>query len=149
MSSAGKFRRPMSARSTSLSWIAFAGLCLQIGTAPAQSPNLPAGTRFIMSHFHATAEMNLEKLFISTSSDGLNWQMLNDGNPVWAPLPWESFRDPSIVHANGWYWVAFTSGNYGAQASFGLVKSKDLLNWTYVGPVSTLIPGATDPLTWG
>jgi len=29
-----------------------------------------------------------------------------------------------------------------------LVKSTDLLAWTFVGEISTALPGATDPLTW-
>jgi hypothetical protein len=118
----------------------------------AQGPALPPGTRFVMSHFKSDAGGGDERLFISISPDGLNWQALNGGNPVWQPAGWAPFgnvvRDPAIVHAHGWFWVVFTSGTYGNRASFGLVKSQDLLNWTYVGEVSTAIPGATDPLTW-
>ena len=47
------------------------------------------------------------------------------------------------------FWVAYTSGTYGRHASFALIKSADFLNWTFVGDISTAIPGATDSLTWG
>jgi hypothetical protein len=121
--------------------------------AAAEGPNLPPGTRFIMSHFGGNDGGGIEKLYISVSPDGVNWEALNGGNAVWEPAGWAPFgnvvRDPSIVYANGYYWVAYTSGNYGKGASFGLVKSTDLVNWTFVTNVSTAIPDATDPLTWG
>lgn len=109
-----------------------------------------------MSHFKIQSEPphpQTEKLFISVSSDGLNWTTLNGGNPVWEPpgaTPfWNVVRDPSIVFANGYYWVAYTSGNYGYHAKFGLVRSTDLVNWTHVTDVSTLLPDAYAPFTWG
>jgi len=85
--------------------------------------------------------------YISTSTDGLTWQ---------APKWWRSrlatgrigpafnnvVRDPAIIFDNGWYWVAYTSGNYGQHQSFGLVKSTDLTNWQYVDEVSAVRPGA-------
>lgn len=122
--------------------LAFA--CLRVG---AQQPVLPVGTRFLMSHFSLE-----EKLWISVSPDGLNWTALNGGEPVWEPPGFQPFtnvlRDPAILYEGGVFWVAFTSGNYGKHASFGLIRSTDLLNWSFVGEISTLIPGATDPLTW-
>jgi hypothetical protein len=126
------------------------------GAAWAQSPNLPIGTRFIMSHFRIDNNdvgSQVEKLFISVSPDGLNWTTLNGGNPVWAPPGYTPFydvvRDPSIVYANGFYWVAYTSGAYGQHAKFALVRSPDLINWTHVTDVSTLLPDAYAPFTWG
>ena len=115
---------------------------------------LPAGSRFVMSHFKATSDGGDQRLYISASPDGLNWVALNNGAPVWQPTPGMSdvynvVRDPSIVFANGYYWVAYTSGYIGKHASFAVVKSADLLNWTFVTDVSTLLPGATDTLTWG
>ncbi|MEO8351757.1 MAG: hypothetical protein ABI680_08495, partial [Chthoniobacteraceae bacterium] len=120
----------------------------------AQNANLPSGTRLIMSHFKAApASGGDERLYISISSDGVNWTALNSGNPVWQPDGWAPFhnvvRDPSIIFENGFYWVAFTSGNYGRHASFGLLKSSDLLTWTKVGEIDTTISGAIDSLTWG
>lgn len=125
-------------------WLAVAGLRPVL----AQAPVLPEGTRFIMSHFSLQ-----EKLWISVSPDGLAWTALNGGAPVWAPPGYQAFmnvvRDPAIVHHDGVFWVAYTSGNYGKHASFGLVRSTNLLDWSFVGEISTMIPGATDPLTWG
>ena len=122
----------------------FAVACLR---AAAQQPVLPVGTRFIMSHFS-----HQEKLWISVSPDGLAWTALNGGAPVWEPPGYQSFinvvRDPAIIYEGGAFWVAYTSGNYGKHASFGLLRSTDLLHWSFVGEISTQIPGATDPLTW-
>jgi len=120
--------------------------------ARAQGPNLPAGTRFILSHFAEPGGVQDERLYISHSPDGLTWQTLNGGTPVWQPAGWQSFtnvvRDPAIIHEGGWFWVAYTSGNYGRHQSFGLVKSTDLVNWIFVGEISAVRPGATDQLTW-
>ncbi|MDB6150663.1 MAG: arabinofuranosidase [Chthoniobacter sp.] len=114
--------------------------------------NLPPGTRFIMSHFGADGGGGDERLYISISPDGVNWTALNNGQPVWQPAGWAPFgnvvRDPSIIFANGFYWVVFTSGNYGHHASFGLVKSADLVNWTFVQEVLMSVPFTNDPLTW-
>ncbi len=122
-------------------------------SAIAQGALLPPGTRFIMSHFRATSGPADERLYISVSPDAIQWTALNNGDPVWQPSGWAPFvnvvRDPSIVYSNGYYWVAYTSGNYGKHASFGLVKSTNLLNWDFVAEISTDIPGAIDPLTWG
>lgn len=105
-----------------------------------------------MSHFKNNGGGGDERLYISISPDGLNWTALNNGNPVYQPPGWGPFvnvvRDPSIIFVSGTYWVAYTSGNYGRHASFGLAKSTDLLTWQYMGEVSTAIPGDTDPLTW-
>ncbi len=122
------------------------------GTTSAQQPNVPPGSRFVMSHFKNDGGGGDERLYISVSPDGLNWTALNGGNPVWQPDGWHGFgnvvRDPSIIYDNGYYWVAYTSGNYGNHESFGLVKSRDLLNWTVVGQINVLVPGAPDQLTW-
>jgi hypothetical protein len=127
-------------------------LVLWLTGAAASVAALPPGTRFVMSHFKNDGGGGDERLYISISPDGLNWTALNGGNPVYQPPGWQPFqnvvRDPSIVYANGTYWVAYTSGNYGNHASFGLAKSTDLLSWQYVGEVSTAIPGGTNQLTW-
>lgn len=148
----------MSAASSRLPGVHWMAVCLLAlfwapGFLRAQGPNLPPGTRFIMSHFKHNGGGGDERLYISVSPNGVNWEALNNGNPVWEPVGasgfWNVVRDPSIVFANDWYWVAYTSGNYGYHKSFGLVKSRDLLNWTFVGEIDTAIPGAVDSLTWG
>jgi hypothetical protein len=136
-------------------------LCLLVSAtvARAQTAQLPPGTQYVMSHFKADGGGGDERLYISISPDGLRWTALNNGNPVWQPANWAPFsnvvRDPSIIFNNGFWWVAYTSGTYGHHASFGLVKSPDLINWTFVGEIDATIPGAAaqygasyDPLTW-
>jgi hypothetical protein len=107
---------------------------------------------FIMSYFKADGGGGDERLYISTSPDGLMWTSISGGTPVWQPPNWARFynvvRDPTIIYEKGWFWVAFTSGNYGNHAAFGLVKSQDLVNWTYLGDISIPVPGATGQLTW-
>jgi hypothetical protein len=125
-------------------------ITLSLRFAAAQT--LPPEARLVMSHFKADGGGGDERLYISWSPDGFNWTCLNGGNPVWQPPNWQGFlnvvRDPSIIYANGSYWVAYTCGNYGKGNHFGLVKSTDLLNWTFVASVDVTLPGATDQLTW-
>jgi hypothetical protein len=117
-----------------------------------RAQTLPPEARFVMSHFKADGGGGDERLYISWSPDGLNWTCLNNGLPVWQPPGWGGFvnvvRDPTIIYFDGYYWVAYTAGNYGKGNKFGLVKSTDLLNWTFVVSVDATLPGATDQLTW-
>lgn len=86
-------------------------------------------------------------LHINASTDGLTWTDINNGVPVYTPVG-EGLRDPSIVRdGTGCFWVAYTSGNYGAQNSFGLLKSTDLFHWSKVMNVPTLSGGSVT--TWG
>jgi hypothetical protein len=120
------------------------------GALAAQS--LPPEARFVMSHFKSNGGGGDERLWISWSADGLTWSALNGGNPVWQPpgTPeiYSVVRDPTIIHHNGYYWVAYTSGLYGRGNTFGLIKSTDLLNWTIVGQVDASVPDSPDPFTW-
>lgn len=113
---------------------------------------LPPEARFVMSHFKGDGGGGDERLYISWSADGLNWTALNNGQPVWQPPNWGGFvnvvRDPTIIFHDGYYWVAYTSGNYGKGTTYGLVKSTDLLNWTFVTLVNAALPNSTDQLTW-
>ena len=127
---------------------------LAIAVFNAHSQNIPANARYVMSYFKAVENGGGdERLYISTSPDALTWTSVNGGAPVWQPPGWEGFvnvvRDPAIIYDNGWYWVAFTSGNYGLHKAFGLVKSQDLINWTYLGNIQIPVAGATSTnLTW-
>lgn len=132
-------------------------LCLMgwavMGAGQAQEPVVPADSRFVMSFFKANTSGGDERLYIAVSPDGQHWTALNGGQPVWQDPLWPSYmvRDPTIVFHKGYYWVAHTSGYYGRHPvypSFGLLRSKDLLNWTKVGEIDTSIPGMTDPFTW-
>ena len=128
----------------------FGFLALFAGVVHGQT--LPTNARFVMSHFKSDGGGGDERLYVSWSPDGLDWRALNNGQPVWQPPRWEPFwnvvRDPAIIFHDGYYWVAYTAGNYGRGANFGLVRSADLLNWTDVGPVNIALPGATAQFTW-
>ncbi|HWB60842.1 MAG TPA: hypothetical protein VG733_15200, partial [Chthoniobacteraceae bacterium] len=94
-------------------------LCCMLasGLLRAQTAELPAGTKYVMSHFKANGSGGDQRLYISISQDGLTWTALNNGNPVWQPADYNpassTVRDPAIIYNNGFWWVAYTSGNYG------------------------------------
>lgn len=128
-------------------------LILLLAALTANAQTIPADARYVMSYFKADNGGGDERLYISTSPDSLTWTNINGGAPVWQPPGWAGFtnvvRDPAIIYDNGWYWVAFTSGNYGLHKAFGLVKSQDLINWTYLGNIQIPVAGATSStLTW-
>ncbi len=127
---------------------------LAIAASAARAQTIPADARYVMSYFKAVENGGGdERLYISTSPDALTWTSVNGGLPAWQPPGAEPFfnvvRDPAIIYENGWYWIAFTSGNYGLHKAFGLVKSQDLVNWTYLGNIQIPVAGATSTnLTW-
>jgi hypothetical protein len=128
-------------------------IILVASTVGACAQTVPAEARFVMSYFKADNGGGDERLYISTSPDAVTWTNLHGGAPAWQPPGWAPFtnivRDPAILYHDGWFWVAFTSGNYGLHKAFGLVKSQDLVNWTYLGNIQIPVPGATaSTLTW-
>ncbi len=63
-------------------------------------------------------------------------------NPV---IPGD-FADPSIIRVNDIYYAAGTSSEWGP--AFPMYTSKDLINWTYVGPVFRTLPAWTMGSYW-
>ena len=70
---------------------------LTIAPIVIQSPIVPAGSRFVMSHFKSNNLGGDERLYISVSPDALNWTALNNGNPVWQPVGWHSWQAPPLT----------------------------------------------------
>ena len=111
---------------------------------------------YVMATFHN----NRQRLQIGVSMDGKSWTMLskNGSNDIYSPPGGDDLRDPSIARIGGTWYVVYTSGDYGSahvppisghfgnsEAYFGLAKSTDLLNWTWVANV----PIASTTQVWG
>ncbi|MGB8227379.1 MAG: GLUG motif-containing protein, partial [Sedimentisphaerales bacterium] len=95
---------------------------------------------------------NQEKLFLWSSNDGRNWNLLNGGASYVAPE--YVIRDPSIFyHTDGKYYVAYTNNDNNnvphdfRGTRFGIASSPDLITWTHVAWVDANLAGRY-PRTW-
>ncbi|MET0981561.1 MAG: beta-galactosidase [Telluria sp.] len=94
------------------------------------------GPVFLMPALTSGAPNTLSLL---SSNDGVNFTSL--ASEVWTP-PAGALRDPSIVrHADGWYYLVYTTGG----AGFGLARSKNLRRWEFVRDVATGTASAQAP----
>lgn len=81
---------------------------------------------FLMSYFRTESEA----LHLSLSSDGFDWQTLNDGLPVWhAPLGNKSVRDPFILRDGQGIYRLFSTNSWFSD-SIIMADSTDLIEWT-------------------
>ena len=80
------------------------------------------------------------QLFIHVSPDGLNWQTLNNAQPVLTATG-GYLRDPALIKARGIYYLFFTAGEYGHDGYFSEYRSPDLIHWTFVQNISTTSTG--------
>jgi hypothetical protein len=108
---------------------------------PTPAPRPQGNPNFIGSYFS-----NNNGLCIVTSTDGINLKTLY--KDCYIPST-GVFRDPSIVRWNDTWYVAYTArypySVWGACNFFGLIKSTDLQNWTFIRNISTLQGGTQ---TW-
>jgi hypothetical protein len=109
------------------------------GSGGGTDPNAP----YIFSTFGAAST-----LLIYTATDALNFKLLSDTKYAG---PSGTLRDPSIMkYSDGKFYVAFTTpptaSCCGAEASFGLASSADLVNWTTLTTVKSGITGVVN--TW-
>lgn len=78
---------------------------------------------------------------IAKSSNGIDFQMINEGLPVIdaSNLPFYSnpidFRDPKIFLRNDTYYAVIGSRQINQFGQVLLFKSNNLIDWTHVGPV--------------
>lgn len=113
---------------------------------------------WVWPHFESynTSGGGDERLYISVSLDGNNWLKLNNGAPVYTAPGWGGLgsatgvvRDPCITdHSDGYFYVCHTSGNYGFDRRFAIIRSRDLVNWTFVTYVDTSAKCAPGHATW-
>lgn len=96
-------------------------------------------TRYVFTAFTNSSQSNM---FVYTSSDATTFSTLKA--TAYTP-PSGLVRDPSVLRAaNGYYYVAYTNNWTGT--SFGIARSKDLLNWSFVTTVEVGVAGTQE--TW-
>jgi hypothetical protein len=96
-------------------------------------------TRYVFTAFTNSSESNMN---VYTSTDATNFTVLKSA--AYTP-PSGLVRDPSILHAaDGRYYIAYTNNWTGS--SFGIARSVDLVNWTYVTTVNVGVSGTQE--TW-
>jgi hypothetical protein len=97
-----------------------------------------------------------EQIYFSSSTDGLHWQDLNEGNPVLiSKLGEKGVRDPFIIRSaegDKFYIIAtdlriasgkgWDTAQYGASKSLIIWESADLINWSEERIVEVGIPEA-------
>lgn len=81
---------------------------------------------YIFSYFK-TGE---EKLFLATSDNGLEWEDMNHGEPLFASsVGTKTMRDPFIIQDHeGIYHLLWTNG-WNSQ-SIGYARSENLVDWS-------------------
>lgn len=95
-----------------------------------------AGPAFVMASFASGSD---NKLSVFSSNDGAQFTSL--ASEAYTPAQ-RLLRDPSLVHhSDGYYYVAYTTGDAGAD--FGITRSKDLKHWQFVRNVPVALAGVT------
>lgn len=96
----------------------------------------------------ATPPEFYEKLAIGISTNGLDWQWLYT-----KPTLTNFSRDASIIRKGDEYVAVYTDAFRGSSGTFGLARSKDLINWNatniqLAGPAMTNTPNNTWAPEW-
>lgn len=84
------------------------------------------------------------KIFLAKSTDGVNWRLLNGGEPVLKPTPgtFDSIgvETPAVVKAEGTYHMYYTSHKSLVKPSavIGHAVSKDGIHWTKKGELTSI-----------
>ena len=122
-----------------------AAVVLLAGAAFLSAPAGPAAaasttsTRYVFTAFTNASESNMS---VYTSTDATTFTALKTS--AYTP-PSGLVRDPSVLHAaNGYYYIAYTNNWTGS--SFGVARSKDLVNWAYLTTVDVGVSGTLE--TW-
>ena len=98
-------------------------------------PCLLYASKYLMAS-HCTTD---EKLYLWSSNDGKDWDLLNGGSSYTPPS--YVLRDPSIFkHTDGYYYIVYTNNNIDpcnfTGNRFGVARSPDLTTWSHVCWVS-------------
>ena len=99
-----------------------------------------------VTHYEFSAndiEPNREELKLYYSIDGTHFGQLIADSIFKNPHGSNRTADVSIAFWKGYYWVAYNprTPTYTTSTHFGIVKSKNLVNWTLVDTIN--VPGAT------
>lgn len=100
---------------------------------------------YMFAHFVGTQENGkVEQMYFSVSKDGMNWDILNEGNPVLiSPLGEGGIRDPHIIrkHDNSGFFLIATdlsifniNGDWGGSQTAG---SRAIIVWESIGNTLT------------
>ncbi|MGH1559190.1 beta-galactosidase [Caulobacter segnis] len=90
--------------------------------------------RYTMTAFTNASQSNMS---VYDSADGTRFTLKK---PLAYTPPQGLIRDPSVMkHADGWYYVAYTTGWTGD--TIGLARSKNLTDWTFLRDVKIDVPG--------
>lgn len=95
-------------------------------------------TRYVFTAFTNASESNMN---VYSSGDGVNFTLVKAS--AYTP-PSGLVRDPSLLYANGYYYIAYTVNWTGS--TFGIARSADLVNWTFVTNVEVGVSGTQ--MTW-
>lgn len=98
----------------------------------------------LFPHFRSNGETGV---FLSYSTDGVNFTYLNNGNPIFTPPQWGNgqnlTRDPSIVYRDGLFHMVWTS-NWSGNV-FGYATSPNLKDWSAPQMIQPFASTATQP----
>lgn len=128
-----------------LSKYAVIAVCLLLGSM-ARSASAAEENVFLLSYFRGNGEAGV---YLAWSTDGLNFQPLNNDKPVCPPAPWPGqnlTRDPSILYHDGKFRMVWTSSWRGRV--FGYRESADLVHWSepvQVKPFPDSLPAEDQP----
>ena len=102
-----------------------AALALAMAAATGQAQEREV---FLLPYFLGNGETGI---YLTYSTDGLDFQWLNGGKPVLAAPKWPEenlTRDPSILYHDGVFHMVWTTSWW--SRSIGYARSKDLLHWS-------------------
>ncbi len=93
-------------------------------------PSSVMASRYTFTAFTNSSESNM---YVYQSKDGINYTCVN--GPAYSP-PEGLVRDTSIIkYSDGAYYIVYTTD--WESAAFGIARSTDLVNWTFVSNIET------------
>jgi hypothetical protein len=116
------------------------GLLLLIAIGlPHQSAQAATTTQYLFAVFTNGSESNM---YLYQAADALNFNLVK--GPAYTP-PGGLVRDPSLMrHTDSYYYIAYTTNWAGTD--FGIARSWDLTNWSFVTNVNVNVSGTQN--TW-
>ncbi|MEV4609791.1 hypothetical protein MRBLMR1_004890 [Neorhizobium sp. LMR1-1-1.1] len=122
---------PIPVENPSANPAAFAAIRASLNLPSAEALQLP---RYYCGFFRGRAsDTQIERLWVGASLDGLSFSTIEAN---YAPPNPYTVRDPSFVRYGGYIYCAHTVGSFGSSTGFGIARSKDGINYEWVGLVS-------------
>ena len=118
-------------------------LALLLGTVTLAQP-ASAATTLVYATFKGDAVANEELWIYQSTNGGTSYSVLSDTN---FRGPTGVLRDPSILKANGTYYVAYTVQSWTTNSTyFNIASSTNLTSWTNIASIPSGI--ANTQYTW-